>query len=315
MKQYIIKILNLLLIVTGTLSCSEDFMDHNIVDDKVYLQQSGFSETAIFNWGTYSYNLAVIKSGKGMQGAQLKLAIEDSILVNYNEANNTSYKMLPENCYSIKTSEISFSDKDYRKSFVVDFIPEEITKLQNNSEDTYVLPCQMLILNNSIGAADEEKMSTILSPVIKQPYLKLVNTGLFLPGLSLSPSSDEMQLIYNKIETNYPNQWNLTYTLEIDPTILTNYNEANETSYKLLPEEAYELNTSDWKLRPNETEQYFTIKVKTAGLVSNDGKYMFGEYVLPIRLATVSIHGINPEANTLLYPVIFQEEEIEVDNE
>lgn len=311
MKRNIIKILNLLLIILGLMSCSEDFMDHNMVDDKVYLQQPGFNETAIFNWGTYTHNLTVIKSGKGKQGAQLKLVIEDSILANYNEANKTSYKMIPDNCYEIKTSEISFSEADYRKSFIIEFNPEAITELHKKSEEKYVLPCQMLILGGSIEGIDAKRMSTILSPIIEQPYLELINTGLFLPGLSISPASDEVQMIYNKIEVNYPNKWDLTYNLEIDPTILSDYNEVNNTSYKLLPEEAYELNPSDWKLRPNETEQYFTIKVKMAGLISNDDKYLFGQYVLPIRLATVSMHAINPEANTLLYPVIFQEKEIE----
>lgn len=309
MKRYIYIIFSLFLIYIVFTSCSDDYLNHSMVNDKIYLNSPGFNETNVFNWGTFTYDLVVVKGGKGMQNAQLKLAVEDSILTNYNEKNNKNYKLLPDNCYLLKTSELSIGKEEYQKSFQIEFNTEALTELQKNTDDIYVLPCQMLILNNSIEIADKNKMTTIIAPIVKQPYLELANPGLYLPGLSMSAKDDDILMVHSMVKTNYYNEWDLTYTLEIDPTALVKYNEENGTSYKLLPEAAYEINSSNWKLRPKEVEQYFEIKIKKTGLVSEDGKNMYGEYVIPVRLSSVSIHGINPDANVMLYPILFQVEE------
>lgn len=128
------------------------------------------------------------------------------------------------------------------------------------------------------------------------------------PGSSFVPSSDDEQVFYTKVTTNYHNQWDLTYTLETDLSALKAYNEAHNTSYKLLPEAAYEYNKSFWKIPAKWDEQYVEVKLKKQGLISENGENLLGDYILPIRLATVSMHGINPDANLLLYVVSFAED-------
>ena len=45
-------------------SCDE-YRDADELDDQLYLQKSGLLEAKVFNWGTFTYELPVIKSGKG----------------------------------------------------------------------------------------------------------------------------------------------------------------------------------------------------------------------------------------------------------
>lgn len=300
--QYLV--LTVLLMMT---SCNQDYLDEYMVDDKIYLNEAGLKTPAVFNWGTYTHDLYVIKGGKGFQGAQVKLVIDETLLADYNSANGTSYEIMPQECYELKEAQISFGKEDYRKSFKIDFNPETILNLGNETSQ-YALPCRMEILNNSIEAAEEDRMVTILVPDVKQPYLKLGNSGLMKPGTSFVPSSDDEYVFYTKVRTNYHNQWDLTYTLEVDAAALAAYNEANGTSYKLLPEAAYEFNKTFWKVPAKWDEQYVEVKLKKQGLTNQNGENMFGEYILPIRLSSVSMHGIDPNANLLLYVVSFAEE-------
>ena len=53
-------------------------------------------------------------------------------------------------------------------------------------------------------------------------------------------------------------------------------------------------------------EQYVEIKLKKSGLISDGGDNLFGKYVLPIRIASVSMHKIDPDADLLLYVVTFE---------
>ena len=259
----------------------------------------------IFNWGTYTYDLYVIKGGKGFQGAKVRLTVDETVLSDYNKVNGTSYKMMPKEGYALKETELSFGKEDYRKAFKIDFNPEIILSWDKKADNQYVLPCRMQIIDNSIVAADETKMSVLLYPKVSEPYLKFSNPGLMSPGASFVTSSDDEFLFYTKVQTNYYNKWDMTYTLKVDSKALDSYNKENGTDYKLLPEAAYEFNKSFWIIPAKWDEQYVEIKLKKSGLISDSGENLYGKYILPIRIASVSMHKIDPNADLLLYVVTF----------
>lgn len=291
-----------------TSSCDQDYLNEYMVDDKIYLNEPGLTAPTIFNWGTYTHDLYVIKGGKGLQNARVKLVIDEALLSEYNQVNGTSYQVMPSDCYAAKISELTFGKGDYRKSFQVDFHPDILLNLEESGTQ-YALPCRMEITDHSIEAAEERKMFAILTPKVKQPYLRLKDSGLMKPGASFVPSSDDESVFYTRVTTNYHNQWNLAYTLETDSEALNAYNTAHHTSYKLLPEGAYEYNQSFWKIPAKWDQQYVEVKLKKRGLISESGENLYGNYILPIRLATVSMHGIDPHNNLLLYVVSFAEDD------
>lgn len=290
-------------------ACKDTRMNY-MVDDKVYLLNPGLNETTIFNWGDFTYNLYVIKSGKGQQGATVKLNIDEVIMQKYNTEHHSQYKLLPEDCYTVKVNSLSFNSSDYRQAFLVDLKADKIAELQKNSTETYALPCQMQVEDNSIETTGTENTISIIVPTVKEPYLELNNPGLFSPGVTLTPASDDIMFIYSKVKTNYYNQWDLSYSLEIDAKILEQYNDTAKVKYQLLPEKAYEFDKSTWVIPARKDDQYIKIQLNKKGLISGNN-YQFGKYAIPIRLASVSMHKINPQCSTMLYPVILEEKETE----
>ncbi|MDR1097721.1 MAG: DUF1735 domain-containing protein [Tannerella sp.] len=309
MKKYKILLWPVSLFVLFS-ACEDARMDF-MVDDTLYLLNPGFQETETFNWGDYSHHLYVIKSGRGQQGTQVEIRVNGSVLTEYNGENSASCKLLPENCYTIPSNRLSFGREDYRASVPVDFNVQAIAALQAQTGDSYALPVELFVLNGSVEGAERERMTALLSPVVKEPYLEMDNPGLFLPRLALSVNSYDEQIVYSKVHTNYFNQWDLSYTLEIDPGILNAYNASNAEKYELLPDGAFEIDPSTWKIPAKRNDQYIRIKINKKNLVLDNGNYLFGNYAIPVRLASVSMHGIHPERSTMLYPVIFQPGELD----
>ena len=101
-------------------SCNQDYLNEYMVEDKIYLNEAGLNTPTIFNWGTYTYDLYVIKGGKGGQGAKVRLVVDETVLSDYNKTNGTSYKMMPKGGYVLKDAELSFGKEDYRKAFKID---------------------------------------------------------------------------------------------------------------------------------------------------------------------------------------------------
>ena len=82
-----------------------------MVDDTVYLLKPDYNQINVFQWGNFDYDLCVIKSGVGQQNAELELVVDQEVLDTYNIKQGTTYKVLPENCYTLKNSKLVISRK------------------------------------------------------------------------------------------------------------------------------------------------------------------------------------------------------------
>lgn len=58
-------------------------------------------------------------------------------------------------------------------------------------------------------------------------------------------------------------------------------------------------------------ETFIKIKYHKKGLIPEEGTYLFGDYVLPLRITSVSKYGISPDAASKLYTVKFQPDPID----
>lgn len=295
-----------LVLALGIVSC-DDYLNNDELDDQIYLQKSGLTETEIFNWGTFTYKLPVIKSGKGNHTTSVKLDVDETILSKYNETNNTSYKMLPADCFMLKEATLNFTKDDYRRMFLIDFNPEAITALEKDG-DTYVLPCRLTQLDKNIQIADPEKAEIIIKPSVSQPYIGFETPEFYATGseFSIKTDDDDILEIYPVVRVNYYNNWDITYKVETDKTVLDAYNKAHSTAYKLLPEAAYSIDQSSCTLRKNRDYEYLHITLKESALQLDNGNFAFGDYALPLKITEVSQYGINPKAATTIYPVSIQ---------
>jgi hypothetical protein len=302
----ILKKLSLAAIGVALVSCSNDYLHNDELEDQVYLINTGLTAASVYNWGTYTYKLAVIKSGRGNKNASLKIVVDENALADYNATNGTSLELMPSECYSLKESSLDFSKDDYRKYFLIDFQPDVIQSLSAaNSGVEYVLPVRLKINDNSISLAEDADDVVLLKPAVSEPYISFTSPGFFKGGasFSISTDNDDITVVYPKVSVNFPNEWDITYTVDVDATILDEYNTQNGTTYKMIPDAAYEIDKSSLVMRNNFTTEMMKLSLKEEGFMRDADNYNFGYYAVPLRITSVSKYGIDPESSTLIYPV------------
>jgi len=289
-------------------ACIDNRM-HNMVDDSVYVLKPSYNQVEVFNWEGFAYSFEVIKSGVGQQSSDVKLVVDESYLTNYNLENGTAYKLLPENLYSIKTTQMSLSAKDYRALFPIEFDANGIIELQGEGNAEYIIPIKVEVANESI-AAEEDRLFSLVAPVVHQPYLQFKDPGLAINVHALIPLSPDVSQFATKVITTYNNKWDLDFEIVVDAQALDTYNSENGTSYKLLPEAAYKLLSETSIIKKNLNEGSFQYEILKQGLVDGDTN-LFGEYLLPLRITSVSQNKINPDADLFLIRVSFLPENLE----
>jgi hypothetical protein len=279
---------------------------NNMAEDKVYLVKPGFNQQEVFTWSDFTYDLFVIKSGMGQQGTELELRVDEPALTAYNAAHATNYKLLPAQYYTIKTERLALGKNDYRQPFKITFDAQAIATLQATSGTDYLVPFAAKVVGDSMKLGVTKNMVSLIHPIAKEPFIQFSTTGLLPNKIVMDRTSASEPWFYSYAETNYPNTWDLTYTLEVDPALLTAYNAANKTSYKLLPATAYSIEEASLKIRSESNRQDFRFKIFKDKLKDANGQNLSGEFVLPIRIKTVSQNKINAAQSTQLIPVVVQ---------
>lgn len=164
------KIIFLLTLIVSTflLSC-EDNLYENMVEDKVYIVESGINEVEISSSGSYTYGLYVIKSGVGQQAATVRLEVNQQLLEAYNADNGTNYALLPEQYFNIVNNEISFAKEEYEAPFEITFDVSGILELQMSSEVIYALPYELKVVGSEIAIGGDEGSTSIIIPTVAIP--------------------------------------------------------------------------------------------------------------------------------------------------
>lgn len=282
------------LIATFGTGC-EDRRMNNMIEDKVYLSNSGENVQNIFKWDHSTYPLQVIKSGSGQQGGEVTLSVEESALTPY----ASKYALLPAELYKVKASQLTMDKADYSTSFEIEFNTAAIDALQATTKLRYAVPFKLSSATIKPGA--DNTLYSIVVPNLLDPYLEFKTAGLAASTASISSANAPAETrFYAFVKTNYNNNADLTYKVEVDEAVLTAYNLEKKTSHKLLPAEAYKIDPASLTVASLNNEQaltYYLIKDKVSK----------GEYMLPLKITAVSQYGINPAKSTMLIPVKIQD--------
>lgn len=271
------------------ISCEDNRLD-DMAEDQIYLIKSGLQEAQVYNFGTYDYELPVYKSGYGTKEATLEFSADPALLNTYNQSKGTNYQLLPTNCYSLKNNMLNLSSSDLSDNYIVTFNTEEVLKLKVNG-DQYILPLKMKSINGI--SLKESKTDILLIPQVSEPYLTFANPGLS-QTTGISVNDPDQFTINSKVQTNFKNKWDLTYVIEPDAQALQNYNTEKNTSFSMLPENAFSLDSKTFTLKVNESSKEIPVTIVKKNLVSPEGKHLFGDYVLPLRINSVSKYGVDP---------------------
>lgn len=139
------------------------------------------------------------------------------------------------------------------------------------------------------------KTSLLLAPEFVEPYLYFTKASE-ISVVGINPEA-ETSRGYVNIAVNYPNEWNLTYDIEVDKIALDDYNAENGTTFEVFPDGTYSIDQLDWYLLSGTNSRNITISFSKNAL--NDAK----KYLLPLRIKNVSKWGVDPENDVQLISV------------
>lgn len=165
MKYNVIRLFLLFFAVLFFSACEDNRMD-GMVNDKVYLLQSGLQKVPV-NYRDYAdIYLTMYKSGVGDRKAKVTFEISQDLLTEYNEKNKTAYELLPEICFEFENRECLFAKDDIDKNLMITFDGAIIKRFQNLYETKYALPVKAIIEGDV--DVDKEKTTVIILPILEK---------------------------------------------------------------------------------------------------------------------------------------------------
>ena len=259
-------------------SCVED-VENERSKGMFSASQSGFSTIEVYDLGPLNkIDLSIAKAGLEDAGGTVTFSVEQSLLDSLNNADGTSYQLLPPECYTIENATYSVSPGGDRRvtggSLVYD--PHKIYNLCGFDELKYVLPLRV----SSTGTPmNSDRTAALYGFIVKEAIVRLASTGgdfVIEGGTTTSPMNLDTEI-------SFENEWDLTTSFAAKGAdYVDNYNSANSTYYIPLPSDFYTL--------PDVT----IAKGKTTGgsAISLLGETLPpGNYLLPVSLSGLSGQG------------------------
>ncbi|MDR0714607.1 MAG: DUF1735 domain-containing protein [Bacteroidales bacterium] len=274
----------------------EDNRLNDMADDKIYIVNSDGQSIDVINFDTYTHYVAVSKSGYGSKDAQVRLAVDLDVLSKYNERNGTHYELLPSQCFWLQANATAIAAAEDRVFLPVGFNTSAMAILKDREK--YVLPLKLT--TDSDVEIYLQKNMVVLIPVFKDASLQLLPDGL-TPEQPIGIYADDSYVIHTTVSVNYKNEWDLTYKIGTDPSYVNAYNASNGTSFIPLPADAFELKPDEWTLPAGTNEKKISVTIIKKNLMDENGDYLMGDYVIPMKITEVSKWNVNPDNLQLLH--------------
>ena len=274
-------------------SCVDD-RNNGMVDDSF-----GFNNAAGENVVTLpiygeSYDLAVVKSGKGVQEGVVNIYSSNSELLAYNDENNTKYFPISNDgdVFSFSESSLSFSAEEVSKTVTINWSAAKVAAFMNKQIDQNNKYCIPVSIKSEDLEVNEGRNIFILNLVTST-----VSAEQSLLSKTIeweSEASKETMNITVRIDKTIPGL-DLNLGFEIDETLVAKYNEENGTAYAAAPAGLITLGDGTC-IKAGEEFVYLPVTLNTEVLVDEATgliKADWDGYVAPIKLTSMSIDGVN----------------------
>lgn len=289
-------------------SCESD-IDNFMVDDTVGLLNSGLVDAKVYTGVDDPTKVYAIKAGKGRQNAEVSIAVDAAVLEDYNNLSTTSTKLkqLPSDCYTVSVSKLTLTNDDYRMPFEISWNRDRL-EAALAEDPNQVVPLRMSVITT--GDIDDDRLTTLIRPVIEQPLVAFARYGLVKGDVNATRSGVAEQKVFFDINANFIAQRDITYTLEIDNSLIDEYNAENNTTYRPFPEGSIKLDL-EGKINEFLSSAKFDLVFVRSVLVPDNAPSNFGNFMLPIRLKSLSSSNIDPDKSVLLYTVSVEASKLE----
>ncbi|MDE6369137.1 MAG: DUF1735 domain-containing protein [Muribaculaceae bacterium] len=288
-------------------SACESDIDNFMVDDTVGLLNSGLVDAKVYTGVDDPTKVFAIKAGKGRQSADVSISVDPTVLEVYNTTASTKLKELPSDCYTVSVSNLTLTTDDYRMPFEISW-NRDLLEAALADDPNQVIPLRMSV--TSTGAIDEDRLTTMIRPVLEQPLVAFSRYGLVKGDVNATRAGVAEQKVFFDINANFIAQRDITYTLEIDNSLIDEYNAENNTNYRPFPEGSIKLDL-EGKINEFLSSSKFNLVFVRSVLVPDNAPSNFGDFMLPIRLKSLSSSNIDPDKNVLLYTVSVEANKLE----
>ena len=246
-----------------------------------------------------SYDLAVIKSGKGLSAATVFVDGSNAALLKYNEEHGTNYIGLPKDCYSLNTNSISYSASEVSKTVTVSWDAEKIMEeMAYEPLNEYVIP--IAIKSDDLKVNDGRHLVLIS---VKNPRIVM---GSSLVNWSVVYGENAVAINETKnvnVVLDMASSKDLTVTLSVDEELLESYNTANGVMYEPAPEGLISF-SNNVIIKSGELQAQLPVTVNTEVLIDENGAIPeYSGYVVPVRVSAVSENGVE-YMNAITYVVV-----------
>ena len=175
---------------------------------------------------------------------ELTVDVDEDLLAEYNTLNNTSYQVMPENCYSFPTSvKLEKTVKSIQVPVVIK--PEAlVAAVGYENVSNYVLPIS--ILDSSIELDDKGSYTeVILIPSLSKPSIE-VEVPVEVSSLEFISAIPLTQTVQLKANSNFSTLDPTKVSYEAKESYVATFNAANGTSHKFLPIDRIDIKVSEF---------------------------------------------------------------------
>ncbi len=311
MKKIFKHILLCAMTIFAVASCADDRNNFLPEDSFGFNNKAGDNALTLPIYGG-SFDIAVIKSGKGLNEGNVTISTSKEDLINFNKQYGTEYVALPSNqdMYSFDTESITFGKEDVTKSFKVSWdIAKVAAHMDKVPTNKYCIP---IILHSDNLEVNDGRQIFILHLVTSTVTVEQTLLSRTYEWES-EPVSETMDVTV-RIDKAIPGI-DLTLDYEVDQTLVDAYNMVNRTNYQLAPE-GLVIFGEDPVIKAGEGYVLFPVTINTDAIavdteVEIDGvvqtkklvKRDWDGYVVPLRISGMSVDGVKLD-NAITYVVV-----------
>lgn len=289
MKKIYIGSTLLALMLSGQ-SCSENYDIYPEEYAKVVMiKDAGENPLSVYSTDDkVGHKFVVMKGGHTEEAATAILrAMTSEEFTTYQAESGKPYAMLPADCYSFSadgqttSAEIKFAPNETYKEVEVFINANALGTFMETFDGSLYSPVVPVILESSDASVNSYGTESFILPTYSEPTLS------FASQIIAGSRSGE---ITATVTLPIQNSWDISFEVEVDPTVVSQCNMLNGTQYEAVDASALTGNTSF--TMPNGSS---SVDIK---LNVDFSKFTALNSVLPLRITGISVDGIESNVTT-----------------
>ena len=247
---------------------------------------------------TGSYELALIKSGKGFEDATVFIEGNNAALAVYNKEKNKNYAAIPAELYSFSSNSVEFKADEVVKKVTVTWDVKKVAEyMDKGAADEYVIPVGLKSYDLEVNDGRDLVILNLKKTEVTHEQSLLSWTVTYGDEAIALTEDKNISVLLDRAPG-----MDLTLEFVSDEDLIAAYNQNNGVNYTFAPEGLISFDGS-MTVANGELIKQLPVTLNTAVLFENNEMPAFEGYVVPVRISSASVEGIDYD-EALTYVVI-----------